>query len=46
MSELESIIWHILGYLAMPSIFIGGFIVVFLVAAIILQLSGETPLED
>jgi len=46
MSELESIIWHILGYLAMPTIFIAGFIAVFLVAAVILQLFGETPLEE
>lgn len=46
MSELESIIWHVLGYLAMPTIFIAGFIGVFLVAALILQFFGETPLED
>ena len=46
MSELESIIWHVLGYAAMPTIFIGGFIGVFFVAVGILKLSGDTPVED
>lgn len=46
MSELESIIWHVLGYMAIPTIFIGGFIGVFFVAVAILKLSGDTPVED
>jgi len=46
MSALESIIWHILGYLAMPTIFIGGFVAVFLVAIVILKFLGETPVEE
>ncbi|WP_019612958.1 TIGR02808 family protein [Psychromonas ossibalaenae] len=46
MSELESIIWHTLGYLAMPTIFAAGFIGVFLVAVAILKVSGDTPVED
>ncbi|WP_354624970.1 TIGR02808 family protein [Psychromonas sp. MME2] len=46
MSELESIIWHILGYSAMPVIFIMGFIGVFCVSAVILNMLGETPIED
>jgi uncharacterized protein (TIGR02808 family) len=28
MSTLESIFWHVLGYVAMPAIFISGFIAV------------------
>ena len=46
MSELESIIWHTLGYLAMPTIFIAGFVGVFLVAIAILKVFGETAVED
>lgn len=46
MSQLESIIWHVLGYSAMPVIFIAGFVGVFCVAAAILNMLGETPLED
>lgn len=46
MSQLESIIWHILGYMAMPAIFVGGFIAVFLVAVAILKVSGDTPVQD
>ena len=42
MSELESIIWHVLGYMAMPTIFIGGFVGVFFVAVGILKVSGNT----
>ncbi|GLS83277.1 TIGR02808 family protein [Paraferrimonas haliotis] len=37
MSTLESIIWHILGYAAMPSIFIVGFIAVAVVSMAILK---------
>lgn len=46
MSPLESIIWHILGYAAMPVIFLGGFVGVFVVAAGILKIAGKTPVEN
>ena len=46
MSALESIIWHTLGYAAMPVIFIGGFVGVFVVAATILKMTGNTPVEN
>jgi len=46
MSELESIIWHVLGYMAIPTIFVAGFVGVFFVAVAILKLSGDTPVED
>ena len=46
MSELESIIWHILGYSAMPFIFIGGFFGVFVVGAAILKFKGKHPVEE
>ncbi|WP_372880977.1 TIGR02808 family protein [Psychromonas sp.] len=46
MSNLESIIWHVLGYAAMPTIFVAGFIGVFLVAAFILKVSGATPVKN
>ena len=31
MSVLESVIWHVLGYMAMPTIFVMGFLAVVLV---------------
>ena len=46
MSALESIIWHTLGYAAMPVIFFGGFLGVFVVASAILKVMGSTPVED
>jgi len=46
MSELESIIWHVLGYAAMPVIFIAGFCAVFLAAVAIVKVSGDSPVED
>jgi len=46
MSALESIIWHTLGYAAMPVIFLGGFIGVFVVATAILKMTGNKPVED
>lgn len=46
MGELESFIWHVLGYSSMPVIFIGGFVGVFVVAAGILKMFGEAPVED
>ena len=41
MSTLESIIWHILGYSAMPFIFIVGFIGVAVVSLWILSLGAD-----
>ncbi|WP_094752212.1 TIGR02808 family protein [Psychromonas sp. CD1] len=46
MSNLESIFWHILGYAAMPVIFLGGFVAVFFGAAIILHFTGNVPTKD
>jgi uncharacterized protein (TIGR02808 family) len=46
MGALESFIWHTLGYAAMPMIFLGGFMGVFVVASTILKLAGHTPIED
>ncbi|WP_095505699.1 TIGR02808 family protein [Paraferrimonas sedimenticola] len=37
MSTLESVIWHVLGYAAMPTIFIVGFIGVAVVSLWILN---------
>ena len=46
MSELESMIWHVIGYSSMPFIFVGGFVAVFFVAIGILKMTGHTPVED
>ena len=46
MSELESIIWNVLGYSSMPFIFIGGFVAVFVVSVGILKIFGAQPIED
>lgn len=46
MSALESFIWHTLGYAAMPVIFFGGFLGIFVVASVILKMTGNTPVED
>ena len=46
MSELESIFWHVLGYLAIPSIFVIGFVGVFFAAVGILKAFGKTPIEE
>jgi uncharacterized protein (TIGR02808 family) len=46
MSELESVIWHVLGYAAMPVIFAAGFAGVFLAAVVILKMSGATPIKN
>ncbi|WP_084405023.1 MULTISPECIES: TIGR02808 family protein [Aliagarivorans] len=37
MSQLESIIWHVLGYAAIPTILLGGFVAVALVSLLILR---------
>ena len=41
MSTLENVIWHILGYSAMPFIFFAGFIGVALVSLWILSLGAD-----
>ncbi len=41
MSALESIIWHTLGYAAMPAIFIGGFAVTALVFCFLIDRSKK-----
>lgn len=46
MSALESIIWHILGYSAMPFIFVFGFIGVALVSLWILSLGADRKLAQ
>lgn len=38
MSTMESVIWHILGYSAMPVIILGGFAVVAVICVWILSL--------
>lgn len=40
MSAMESMIWTILGYLAMPTIFIIGFVGVAAVAMVLLKMLG------
>ncbi|MCK5819207.1 MAG: TIGR02808 family protein [Psychromonas sp.] len=45
MSELEKIIWNVLGYSSMPVIFICGFIGVFVIAVGILKITGNKPVE-
>jgi uncharacterized protein (TIGR02808 family) len=45
MSELEEIIWNVLGYCSMPVIFIGGFIAVFIISVGILKITGNTAVE-
>jgi len=46
MSELESVLWHVLGYAAIPTIFVAGFVGVFFAAIVILKISGATPIKD
>ncbi len=41
MSALESLIWTILGYAAMPAIFIGGFLATAVVACFLLERLGK-----
>lgn len=45
MSALESLIWTILGYAAMPAIFLFGFAATAIVACIMLDLMGYKPRE-
>ncbi|CAH0532886.1 hypothetical protein VST7929_00733 [Vibrio stylophorae] len=41
MSTLESVIWHILGYSAIPAIILGGFAAVALICLWILSLTVD-----
>ena len=41
MSTLESVIWHILGYSAIPLIFLGGIFVSSLIYFILLEIAGQ-----
>ena len=45
MSTLESVIWHVLGYLAMPTIFLAGFIAVAVAAVLVLKAMGVKSIE-
>ena len=46
MSALEALIWNILGYMAMPLIFLGGFAGMALTACILLDLLGIKSLDS
>ncbi len=46
MSTLESVIWHLLGYLAMPMIFVFGFTAVAAGCIWLLHLLGVKPVEQ
>ena len=41
MSTLESIFWHILGYSAMPVIFIVGFLITAAIGCLLLEITGR-----
>ena len=43
MSELEQLIWNVLGYSSMPFIFLFGFIATAIAAIVILKLFGAKP---
>lgn len=45
MSELEQLIWNVLGYSSMPFIFLFGFIATAIVAVFILKMFGAKPSE-
>ena len=46
MSALESTIWNVLGYLAMPTIFIIGFAGVAAVSLGLLKILGSKPTQS
>jgi uncharacterized protein (TIGR02808 family) len=46
MSTLESVIWHVLGYIAIPSILIGGFLAAALVFYWLVRLLNKDGLEQ
>ena len=41
MSTLESFFWHVLGYAAMPVIFIVGFIISAVIFCFLLEITGH-----
>lgn len=43
MSELEQLIWNILGYSSMPFIFLFGFIATAVFAVVVLKMFGAKP---
>ncbi|TWX73436.1 TIGR02808 family protein [Colwellia sp. C1TZA3] len=43
MSDLEQLIWNVLGYTSMPFIFLFGFIATALGAVVILKIFGAKP---
>ncbi|ART81577.1 TIGR02808 family protein [Oceanisphaera profunda] len=45
MSTLEYVIWHILGYAAMPFIILGGFMAVAVVCISILAMTKDKQLD-
>lgn len=45
MSDLEQLIWNVLGYTSMPFIFIFGFIATALGAVVILKIFGAKPVS-
>lgn len=45
MGTLEYVIWHILGYAAMPAIILGGFVAVAVVCIGILSMTKDKTLD-
>ncbi|MFV0574502.1 MAG: TIGR02808 family protein [Vibrio sp.] len=45
MSTLEYVIWHILGYAAMPAIILGGFVAVAVICIWILSLTKDKQID-
>jgi len=41
MSTLESVFWHVLGYSAMPVIFIVGFLITAAIGCFLLEITGR-----
>jgi len=41
MSTLEAMIWNVLGYAAMPTIFVVGFVITAAIGCFILETSGH-----
>ncbi|MCF7352761.1 MULTISPECIES: TIGR02808 family protein [Vibrio] len=45
MSTLEYVIWHILGYAAMPAIILGGFVAVAAICIAILSFTKDKQID-
>ncbi|OEF25545.1 TIGR02808 family protein [Vibrio rumoiensis] len=45
MSTLEYVIWHILGYAAIPTIILGGFVAVAVICIWLLSLTKDKTLD-